>query len=82
MISWNKMFRLCIFSGFSEYMLESQSVKHTERFCIFACSPRSQVPDRETPSESGRLGITLYSFSTQTQTSAKTSTLKCGSYII
>ena len=47
-------------------MLESQSVKHTGRFCIFACSPRSQVPDWETPSESGRLCITLYAFSTVT----------------
>ena len=69
------MFTVCIFSGFPEYMLESLSVKHTGRFCIFACSPRSQVPDRETPSESGRLGITMYAFSTQTQTSSRTSTL-------
>ena len=74
------MFTVCIFSGFREYVLESLSVKHTGRFCIFACSPRSQVPDRETPSESGRLGITMYAFSTQTQTSSRTSTLKCDSY--
>ena len=65
---------------FLNIWLESLSVKHTGRFCIFACLPRSQVPDWETPSESGRLGITMYAFSTQTQTSSRTSTLKCDSY--
>ena len=38
------------------------------------------ITTQETPSESGRLGITLYAFSIQTQTSAKTFTLNCGSY--
>ena len=73
------MFRLCIFPGFPEYMLESQSVKSETWQTVSVCQ-EVRFPDQEIPLESRRLGITLYAFSTQTQTSAKTSTLNCGSY--
>ena len=52
------MFISYIFSSFPEYTSESHSVMNTRSF---ACSPRDrggEVPNRETPGKTGRLGIT------------------------
>ena len=41
------MFISYIFSGFPEYMLESQSVKVTRRFCLFARNSGFRPGDSE-----------------------------------